>query len=123
MASVADDPTGEGAGEHVEQQQPGSLPSPEEPAAPRDKWDGRFTTLGGEIYTLRMYRTFWREFIKAAEEAKVTPGHIFDFFAATYSTRQAVAIRRLCGFRSREYGFHHLLSRDSRQPSVVQEPT
>lgn len=82
-------------------------PSPDEPGLPedqgpsRERWDSWFTTLGGEIYTMRMYRTFWRDFIKTAEDAHVTPGHIFDFFAATYSTRQAVAIRRLCGFRNR----------------------
>jgi hypothetical protein len=80
------------------------------PVASREKWDEWFETLGGEIYTLRMYRTFWREFIKTAEAAGVTPGHIFDFVAGTYSTRQAVAIRRLCGVGNREYSFHHLFS-------------
>jgi hypothetical protein len=88
----------------------------------RGKWDEWFTTLGGEIYTLRMYRTFWRDFIKAAEDAHVTPAHIIDFFAAAYSTRQAVAIRRLCGFRSREYSFHHLLSEIRDNPQLCKNP-
>jgi hypothetical protein len=91
-------------------------------APSREKWDGWFIILGGEIYTLNMYRTFWRDFIKAAEAAHVTPGHIFDFFAATYSTRQAVAIRRLCGADDREYSFHHLLSEIRDHPHLCKNP-
>jgi hypothetical protein len=91
-------------------------------ALSREKWDGWFTTLGGEIYTLHMYRTFWRDFIKAAEAAHVTPGRIFDFFAATYSTRQAVAIRRLCMKGGREYTFHHLLSEIRDHPHLCRNP-
>jgi hypothetical protein len=91
-------------------------------ASSRETWDGWFTTLGGEIYTLHMYRTFWREFIQTAEAAHVTPGHIFDFFAATYSTRQAVAIRRLCGTDDREYSFHHLLTEIRDRPDLCKNP-
>ncbi len=92
------------------------------PAPSREKWDKWFTTLGSEIYTLRMYRTFWRDFIKAAEDAHVTPAHIIDFFAATYSNRQAVAIRRLCGSGNREYSFHHLLSEIRDNPQLCKNP-
>jgi hypothetical protein len=91
-------------------------------ATSREQWDEWFTSLGGEIYTLRMYRTFWREFIKTAEAAGVTPGHIFDFFAATYSSRQAVAIRRVCSEGSREYSFHHLLTEIRDNPQLCKNP-
>jgi hypothetical protein len=96
--------------------------SPEGAAPSREKWDPWLTTLGNEIYTLHMYRTFWRTFIRTAEAAKVTPGHIFDFFAASYSTRQAVAIRRLCGADNREYSFHHLLSEIRDHPDLCKNP-
>jgi hypothetical protein len=73
-----------------------------------------------------MYRKFWRDFVRTAEEADVMPGppgHIFAFFAACYSTRQAVAIRRLCGSDSREYSFHHLLTEVRDNPGLTEQPT
>ena len=51
------------------------------------------------------------------------PGHIFAFFAGCYSTRQAVAIRRLCGRDPLEYSFHHLLTEVRDNPGLTEQPT
>ncbi len=50
------------------------------------------------------------------------PGQIFAFFAACYSTRQAVAIRRLCGSDPREFSFYHLLTEVRDNPGLTQQP-
>jgi len=72
-----------------------------------------------------MYRKFWRDLVRTAEEAGVMPGppgQIFAFFAACYSTRQAVAIRRLCGSDPREFSFYHLLTEVRDNPGLTQQP-
>jgi hypothetical protein len=93
----------------------------------RQKWhQDLIKPLGSEVFTLHMYRKFWRDFVKTAEGAGVMPGppgHIFAFFAACYSTRQAVAIRRLCGSDPREYSFHHLLTEIRKNPGLTEQPT
>jgi hypothetical protein len=92
----------------------------------RQKWHQDLITLGNEVFTLHMYRQFWRDFVRTAEKAGVMPGppgHIFDFFAACYSTRQSVAIRRLCGTGRQEYSFHHLLTEIRNNPGLTEQPT
>jgi AbiU2 len=92
----------------------------------RQKWHQDLITLGNEVFTLHMYRQFWRDFVRTAEAAGVMPGppgHIFAFFAGCYSTRQAVAIRRLCMSDRREYSFHHFLTEVRNNPGLTEQPT
>jgi hypothetical protein len=96
------------------------------PAPTRQKWHQDFVDLGHEVFTLHLYRRLWRDFVKAAENAGVLPGppgHIFAFFAATYSTRQAVAIRRLCDSDSRVHSFYHLLCEIRDYPQLTIQGT
>lgn len=82
------------------------------PAPTRQKWHQDLIDLGNEVFTLHLYRRFWRDLVRTAETAGVLPGppgQMFAFFAANYSTRQAVAIRRLCDSDSRVHSLYHLL--------------
>jgi hypothetical protein len=58
------------------------------------KWDRWLSQLTQEVLTLFFYRELWRRYIAAADGAKVPPSFMFTFFAESYATRQAVAIRR-----------------------------
>lgn len=92
----------------------------------RLKWHQDFIDLGNGVFTLHMYRQLWRDFVRTAEAAGVLPGppaHIFAFFAACYSTRQSVAIRRLCSAGPQEYSFHHLLTEVRNNPGLTERPT
>jgi hypothetical protein len=51
------------------------------------------------------------------------PGHIFAFLAASYSTRQAVAIRRLCDSDSRVHSLYHLLCEIRDYPQLTIQGT
>jgi len=48
---------------------------------------------------------------------------MFAFFAATYSTRQAVAIRRLCDSDNRVHSFYHLLCEIRDYPQLTIQGT
>jgi hypothetical protein len=88
----------------------------------RARWHQDLIDLGNEVFTLHMYRMFWRDFVRAAENAGVLPGppaHIFRFFATNYSTRQAVAIRRLCDSDSRVHSLYHLLGEIRDYPQLT----
>jgi AbiU2 len=48
---------------------------------------------------------------------------MFEFFAATYSTRQSVAIRRLCDSDNRVHSFYHLLCEIRDYPQLTIQGT
>ena len=96
------------------------------PAPTRQKWHQDLVDLGNDVFTLHLYRRLWRDLVRTAENAGVLPGppgQMFAFFAATYSTRQAVAIRRLCDSDNRVHSFYHLLCEIRDYPQLTIQGT
>jgi hypothetical protein len=87
------------------------------------KWGRWLSQLTQEVLTLFFYRELWRRYIAAAEAAKVPPSFMFTFFAESYATRQAVAIRRICKARSGQYSFRNLLTEIRDHPKLTTNST
>jgi hypothetical protein len=90
--------------------------------ASREKWRGWLEKLRDEVLGLYLYRKFWRDMMAAAEAAKVPPSYIFNFLADAYSTRQAVAIRRIAAGRPMQYSFRNLLTEIRDHPRQCANP-
>ena len=84
------------------------------------KWQRWLNGLRNEVHTLRLYRTTWRELIKAAEgNPNIPRTHVFGYLATTYSHSQAVAVRRLCGSQRNEISFKNLLREIAANPGLL----
>jgi hypothetical protein len=90
--------------------------------ASREKWRGWLGKLTDEVLALHLYRKFWRDLMAAAEAANVPPSQIFNFLTDAYSSRQAVAIRRIAAGRPTQYSFRHLLTEIRDHPRLCANP-
>ena len=86
------------------------------------KWARWLDQLRHEILILHLYRKFWRDIVRTAEEAKVPPSYFFTFLNETYATYQAIAIRRVCKARQGRPSFRNLLNEIRHHPELTRNP-